>query len=67
MKFDSAMKELNEIVTKLENQNTTLEECIALYEKGIELSKVCTEILQNAQSKLTILKEGKEEDFRDKI
>ncbi len=67
MKFDEAMKELNKIVEKLEKQNTSLEECIELYEKGVELSKTCTELLQKAQSKLTILKDGKEEDFGDKI
>ncbi len=67
MNFDQAMKELNKIATKLENQNTSLEECIELYEKGVQLSKTCTELLQKAQSKLTLLKDGKEENFEDKI
>ena len=60
-------KARNKIATKLENQNTSLEECIELYEKGVQLSKTCTELLQKAQSKLTLLKDGKEENFEDKI
>ena len=41
MNFETAYGKLEEIVKKLESQNVGLEESIALFNEGIELSKVC--------------------------
>ena len=55
MKFEDAMKELEETVKKLESGETTLDESMALFEKGIELSRICQQILNDAQLKITKL------------
>ena len=67
VKFEDAMKELEQIATELENGNLSLEESIDKFEQGMKLSKECNEMIEKAEKKITILleKDGKieEEDF----
>ncbi len=56
MNFETLLKELEGIVAKLENQNTTLDEGIDLFNKGIALSRECMTILNESKGKITILK-----------
>lgn len=53
--FEASMKELEEIVTKLESGNVGLEESLKLFEKGIQLSKSCQKILSDAEKKVSVL------------
>ena len=55
MKFEEAMKELEETVKKLESGETTLEESMELFEKGISLTRTCQKLLGDAQLKVTKL------------
>ena len=55
MKFEEAMLELEDTVKKLESGETTLEESMELFEKGIKLSRVCQKLLSEAQLKVTKL------------
>ena len=50
--FAQAMTELEDVVRKLEQGDVPLEEAIDLYKKGMELSKLCHETLQNAEEQL---------------
>ena len=52
LNFEAAMKELESIVAKIENEDTALEEILELYEKGSELSSHCQSILDKTQEKL---------------
>lgn len=67
VKFEEAMKELETIANELENGDLNLEESVSKFEKGMEISKKCNDIIQEAEKKITILlqKNGKmeEEDF----
>ena len=67
VKFEEAMKELETIAKELENGDLNLEESVSKFEKGMEISKKCNDIIQEAEKKITILlqKNGKmeEEDF----
>ncbi|HBF11585.1 MAG TPA: exodeoxyribonuclease VII small subunit [Thermotoga neapolitana] len=59
------MKELEEIVNRLESEDLSLEESIELFQRGVELYKKCREILQKEQLKIIdVLKEleGDEDD-----
>ncbi len=57
--FEEAMKELESIVKKIENEETPLEEILELYERGSELSAYCQDILTKTQEKLeTIQKQA---------
>lgn len=61
IKFNEAMQQLEEIVRQLEQGDVPLEEALTLYQKGMELSKVCHDKLQNAENQLvTMMKDGKE-------
>ena len=66
-KFEEYMAELEKIVADLENGNMPLNESIKNFEKGIEVSKKCSEILEKAEGKITkMLNENgncKEEPF----
>lgn len=50
--FDEAMLQLENIVRQLEQGDVPLENAIELYQKGMELSKLCSEKLQNAEKQL---------------
>ena len=67
LKFEEAMQELESIANELENGNLSLEQSVAKFEEGMNISKKCNEIIENAEKKITILlqKEGKleEENF----
>ncbi len=54
-KFEESMKELEEIVAKLEKGDATLDESLEYFEKGIKLSKECKTMLDNAEKKVSIL------------
>ena len=56
MDFEKANQELEEIIKKLEDENTTLSQGIQLYEKANELIKVCENQIKNAKEKIEILK-----------
>ncbi|OQB15952.1 MAG: Exodeoxyribonuclease 7 small subunit [Firmicutes bacterium ADurb.Bin193] len=53
--FEKAIQELDEIVTKLEKGDLPLNEMLELFEKGIALSRVCNELLSEAEKKVSVL------------
>ena len=65
MKFEEAMKELEETVNKLESGQVSLDEAMELFEKGVGLSKTCQKLLSEAQLKVTklIAENDSEVDF----
>ena len=67
VKFEEAIKQLETIATELEKGDLSLEESVAKFEEGMELSKQWSEIIEKAEKKITILlqKDGKieEENF----
>lgn len=50
--FEEALKNLESIVSKLEENSVTLEESVNLYEEGMKLSKYCSEILDKAEIRI---------------
>jgi exodeoxyribonuclease VII small subunit len=50
--YEAARDELVEIVRRLEQGGATLEESLALWERGEELAKVCASWLDGAQARL---------------
>lgn len=67
MNFEENIEELEKIVQELENGNLNLDDSIKKLEEGMNISKKCNEILEEAEKKITILikKDDKieEEDF----
>lgn len=59
--YEQARDELIEVVRRLEAGGTTLEESLALWERGEELAKVCRRWLDGARARLdAALAEGAE-------
>ena len=55
--FEQALKQLEDVVRKLENGDVTLEESMKLFEKGVALSRICGKQLDNAEAKIEVLLE----------
>ena len=58
LSFEECLKELEEIVSKLENKDITLSDAVNNYQKGLELSKRCYEIFNNTQEIIVKKVEG---------
>lgn len=52
LSYEQARDELTEVVARLEAGGTTLEESLALWERGEELAAVCQRWLDGAREKL---------------
>ena len=64
LSFEEAMTNLEKIADELEKDDLDLDTSVKKFEEGMELSKKCNEILQNAEKKITVLIDGKEKDFK---
>lgn len=53
--FENYITELQKILEKLELGEENLETSLKLYEEGINISKQCKVILENAKQKVTVL------------
>lgn len=63
--FEKSIKELEVIASCLENEQISLDESIALFEKGVKLSKDCSEYLESVKQKIISLTEAEEENSND--
>ncbi|SFJ22433.1 Exodeoxyribonuclease VII small subunit [Halobacillus dabanensis] len=50
--FEEAMKQLEDIVEKLETGEVPLEKAIQYYQEGMKLSKLCSEKLGNVENQM---------------
>ena len=55
--FEAAIAELETIVKKLEEGDLALEQSLALYERGVQLSRFCHAQLEHAEHRIEILNE----------
>ena len=53
--FEDSIKKLEDIVVQLENGDLNLDESVSKFEEGMKLSKTCSEILENAEKRISIL------------
>lgn len=53
--FEAALKELEKIVSKLEDGELSLEESLKLFEDGVRLSRECRERLDQAERRIEVL------------
>ncbi len=54
--YEAARDELAEVVTQLESGQASLEDSLALWERGEDLAKICQEWLDGAKAKLDAVK-----------
>jgi len=53
--FEEAYRLLQEVVEQLEKGNLPLQESLALFERGTQLVRRCTAVLDEAELKVTLL------------
>lgn len=53
--FEKAMNKLEKIVQELESTDLPLEKAIKKFEEGVQLSKFCSEKLDETEKRITIL------------
>ena len=61
MKYEEAVKELENILSQLENDKVGLDEAVALFEKSVELSKLCFDKIKQTEGKVEIIKKNLDE------
>jgi exodeoxyribonuclease VII small subunit len=54
--FEELMREIKTLIQKIEDSETSLEESLAVYERGITLIEECEKILADAEMKISELK-----------
>ena len=64
--FEKAMYKLEKIVQELESTDLPLEKAIRKFEEGVQLSKFCSEKLDETEKKLTILLKDQNDRVYDK-
>ncbi|MBR1377499.1 MAG: exodeoxyribonuclease VII small subunit [Bacilli bacterium] len=64
-KFEDKIKELEFIISELENGNTSLEDSIDKYTKAMKLAKECDEELKKVEEKISkiVTDDGEVKDF----
>ena len=53
--FEQALEELQTIVTALEAGNVSLDDSLGLYERGVELVRLCNQRLDEAQQRISVV------------
>ena len=53
--YEELLNELKEIIKKIEDNETGLDESISLYERGAVIIRQCEELLASAELKITML------------
>jgi exodeoxyribonuclease VII small subunit len=53
--FETAMRDLEELVGRLEQGDLPLEESLAAFERGVMLTRACQSALKEAEQKVEIL------------
>lgn len=53
--FEGNITRLKEVVKQLEEGNLSLEESLEFFEEGIKLYRLCNEVLNNAEQRISLL------------
>ncbi|WP_410768264.1 exodeoxyribonuclease VII small subunit [Fontibacillus sp. BL9] len=56
--FEEAMNQLEEIVSQLERGDVPLEQAIDLFQKGMQLSQLCSQKLSQVERKIEMIVEA---------
>jgi len=62
--FEETLQKLEEIVSRLENGDISLEESINIFKEGVELTKFCKEKLNEAETQLKKLVKDENGNFQ---
>lgn len=60
--FEKSLEELETIANNLDDENISVDKSIELFEKGVKLSRDCSQYLENVKQKIILLSEAEKED-----
>lgn len=63
--FEEMIENLEQIAKDLESGKLSLDESVKKFEEGMEISKECSKILENAEKKITILTKDTEGNIKE--
>ena len=61
MNYEEAVKELEKILSQLESGELNLDDSIQLFEKSVELTKLCFEKIKTTEGKVELIKKELDE------
>lgn len=67
LKFEEALKRLEEIVSRLENGSDDLDSIVTLYQEGNQLIKKCSQKLQQIENKIETISKDSTGNINNKI
>lgn len=62
MKLEDSFVQLEEIIVKLENKETSLEDAFKEYQKGLKLIKECNDSLDRVEKEIVVLQQENRTD-----
>lgn len=62
LSYEESREELNNVVRRLESGGLTLQESLALWERGEELARICERWLEGARAKLAAAMDERRDD-----
>ncbi|MBQ9988675.1 MAG: exodeoxyribonuclease VII small subunit [Clostridia bacterium] len=63
LSLEQAMDELEKISKTMESETSTVDQSVALYERGMALSEHCKKIIEGYKGRITALRNGEETPF----
>lgn len=57
LNFEEALTKLEEVVNKLENEQLSLDDSLKIFEEGINLYRLCSKELSEAEKKINMIVE----------
>lgn len=63
LSYEEAMLELEQVMAKLENGESTLDESVNLFKQGLEMIKRCNACLNKAENQIKVLVDDEFVDF----
>lgn len=60
--FEKSLEELETIANNLDDENISVDKSVELFEKGVKLSRDCSQYLENVKQKIILLSEAEKED-----
>ena len=65
LSFEENMKKLEEIAVELEKGDLDLDTSVKKFEEGMKISKECSEMLEKAEKKITMLIKGEDGELAE--
>lgn len=63
--FEENMKKLEKIALELEDGNLSLDDSVAKFEEGMKISKQCSQMLETAEKKITMLIKNEDDELTE--